>query len=69
MALVTLRSNESQDQLFKRFKKKVIRSGMLSDIRAKRWFISKSEKRRIEKKKAIQRIRRRSMQRPSSDRG
>jgi small subunit ribosomal protein S21 len=59
MASVVLRPNESQDSLLKRFKKKVIKSGMLTTIRAKRWFVSKSEARRIEKKKSIQRIRRR----------
>jgi small subunit ribosomal protein S21 len=56
---VTLRPNESQEQLFKRFKKKVMRSGILSQLRNKRWFVSKSEVRRIEKKKAIRRINKR----------
>ncbi len=59
MTTVTLRPNESQDQLFKRFKKKVMRSGVLSQLRNKRWFVSKSEVRRIEKKKAIRRINKR----------
>ena len=59
MTSVTLRPNESQDQLFKRFKKKVMRSGILSQLRNKRWFVSKSEIRRIEKKKAIRRINKR----------
>ena len=56
---VNLRNNESQDSLLKRFRKKVVRSGVLSTIRRKRWFISKSEQRRMEKKKAIRRIKRR----------
>lgn len=59
MAVVVLRSNESQDQLLRRFRKKVMKSGVLSTIRGKRWFISSSELRRIEKKKAIRRIKRR----------
>jgi small subunit ribosomal protein S21 len=59
MAVVVLRSNESQDQLLKRFRKKVVKGGVLGTIRAKRWFVSKSEQRRIEKKKAIRRIKRR----------
>lgn len=59
MATVVLRPNESQDQLLKRFRKKVVKSGVLSTVRRKRWFISKSELRRIEKKKAIRRLRRR----------
>jgi len=56
---VTLRPNESQDQLLKRFRKKVAKSGVLSTVRRKRWFVSKSELRRIQKKKAIRRGRRR----------
>ena len=60
MTTVTLRPNESQDQLLKRFRKKVAKSGILSTVRRKRWFISKSELRRIQKKKAIRRSRRRT---------
>ncbi len=59
MTSVVLRPNESQDQLLKRFRKKVVKSGVLSTVRRKRWFISKSELRRIEKKKAIRRLKRR----------
>ncbi|MBN2257728.1 MAG: 30S ribosomal protein S21 [Anaerolineaceae bacterium] len=59
MTSVTLRQNESQDQLLKRFRKKVVKSGVLSTVRRKRWFVSKSELRRIEKKKAIRRFKRR----------
>jgi len=44
----------------KRFRKKVVKSGILSTVRRKRWFISKSELRRVEKKKAIRRIKRRA---------
>ncbi len=57
---VVLRPNESQEQLLRRFRKQVVKSGVLSTIRRKRWFISKSELRRIEKKKAIRRSRRKS---------
>jgi small subunit ribosomal protein S21 len=59
MASVVLRPNESQDQLLKRFRKKVAKSGILSTVRRKRWFVSKSELRRIQKKKAIRRLKRR----------
>ena len=59
MATVVLRSNESQDQLLKRFRKKVVKSGVLSTVRRKRWFVSKSELRRVERKKAIRRMKRR----------
>ena len=59
MAHVTLRPNESQESLLRRFRKRVTTSGVLSTVRRKRWHISKSELRRIEKKKAIRRSRRR----------
>jgi small subunit ribosomal protein S21 len=61
LTTVVLRPNESQDALLKRFRKKVVKSGVLSTVRRKRWFISKSELRRIEKKKAIRRIKRRQI--------
>lgn len=59
MATVVLRSGESQDGLLKRFRKKVVKSGVLSTVRRKRWFVSKSELRRMEKKKSVRRIKRR----------
>ena len=59
MTTVNLRPNESQDQLLRRFRKKVAKSGILSTVRRKRWFVSKSELRRIQKKKAIRRLKRR----------
>ena len=59
MAIVKLRSGESQDQLLRRFRKKVIKSGLLGTVRNKRWFVSRLELRRIEKKKAARRIQRR----------
>jgi small subunit ribosomal protein S21 len=61
MTSVVLRTNESQDQLLKRFRKKVVKSGILSTVRRKRWFISKSELRRVEKKKAVRRMKRRQV--------
>jgi len=61
MATVTLRQNESQDALLRRFRKAVAKSGILSTIRRKRWFVSKSEVRRIAKKKAIRRSRRKQV--------
>ena len=56
---VTIKHNESPEELLRRFRKKVMRSGRLAAARQKRWFVSKAEVRRIEKKKAIRRIRRR----------
>ncbi len=59
MAKVVRRPNESEEQLLKRFRKQVAKSGILSTVRRKRWFVSKSELRRIQRKKAIRRLRRR----------
>jgi small subunit ribosomal protein S21 len=56
---VTLRPGESQEQLLKRFRKQVAKSGVLGTVRRKRWFVGKSELRRIQRKKAIRRARRR----------
>lgn len=56
MPSVKRRPGESPEQLLRRFKKEVMKSKVLSDVRRKRWFISKSELRRIEKKKAIRRV-------------
>jgi small subunit ribosomal protein S21 len=60
LATVKLKPNESQEQLLRRFRKRVTNAGILSTVRRKRWHISKSELRRIEKKKAIRRTRRRA---------
>lgn len=61
MTKVELRNNESQQNLLKRFRKKVAKSGRLTAYRQKRWFVSKSELRRIEKKKAIRKHKRRQL--------
>ena len=62
---VELRPNESSKQLMRRFRKKVSQSGVLSTVRRKRWFISKSELRRIQRKKAIRRRKHRSAKKHS----
>ncbi|MCS6992252.1 MAG: 30S ribosomal protein S21 [Anaerolineales bacterium] len=61
MTIVVLRNNETQDQLLKRFRKKVVKSGVLSTVRRKRWFVSKSEQRRMDEKKAARRLKRRQV--------
>lgn len=63
MARVELRPNESQQQLLKRFRRVVAKSGRLKAVRQKRWFVSKSELRRIAKKKAIRKHKRRERNR------
>ena len=56
---VVLREGESQQQLLRRFRNKTIRSGLMSEVRKRRWFVSRSEQRRMDEKKAIRRIRKR----------
>jgi small subunit ribosomal protein S21 len=62
LASVTLRDGESQEALLKRFRKSVMQDRILSEVRRKRWYISPSEKRRIQKQRAIRRARRRQRQ-------
>lgn len=57
---VEKRDNESFNQLLSRFRKKVTRSKVLSENRKRRFFTSKSEERRIAKKKAIRKMRQNS---------
>lgn len=63
MPQVKLRENETQEQLLRRFRKAVVKSSVLTDVRRKRWHVSKSELKRIAKKKAERRMRRRRYQR------
>jgi small subunit ribosomal protein S21 len=62
VAKVILRPNESAESLIKRFRRKVGESGILQDVRRKRWYMSPSEVRRLQKKKAMRRARRRQRQ-------
>lgn len=62
MPTVSLMPNESDESLLRRFRKKVAKAGVMSTIRRKRWHVSKSELRRIQKKKAIRRMKRRQGQ-------
>lgn len=59
MPRVTRMANESDESLLRRFRKQVTKAGTMTIVRNKRWHVSKSELRRIEKKKAVRRSRRR----------
>lgn len=59
MTKVELRNGESQMQLLRRFKRAVSRDNILSEVRRRRWFVPRSEERRMAKKKAMRRNRRR----------
>ena len=56
---VMLRDGESQQKLLSRFRKVVTRSGLMSEVRKRRWFVSKNEQRRMDEKKAIRRQKKR----------
>ena len=58
---VDLRSGESQEALLKRFRKEVVKDRILSTYRKKRWFVSKSENRRLAKQRAARKARRKVM--------
>ncbi len=59
MTQVVLREGESFDSLLKRFRKAVVRGRILSDVRKRRYYVSKSEQRHKALRKAINRERRR----------
>jgi small subunit ribosomal protein S21 len=50
---VELRPGESQESILRRFRKSVMEARIIPLARNKRWFVSKSEVRRIKKNKAI----------------
>lgn len=56
MPKVVLRDGESQQKLLGRFRKMVTRSGVMSEVRKRRWFVSRNEQRRMDEKKAIRRL-------------
>jgi small subunit ribosomal protein S21 len=62
MTRVVLQPDESQESLLRRFRKKVTKDRILSTVKKKRYFVSKSEQRRIARRKAIRRARRRQWQ-------
>jgi len=56
---VELKPGESQESLLRRFRKKVAKSRVLSTVKKKRYFVSKSEQRRRARLKAIRREKKR----------
>ena len=59
---VELRPGESQESLLRRFRNQVTQGGVLSEVRKRRWFIPKSEQRRMAKRKGIRRAKKRQRQ-------
>ncbi len=54
-----LQPGESQESLLRRFRKKVSQARILSTVKKKRYFVSKSELRRRARRKAMRRERKR----------
>ena len=59
MASVFLRDGEDPDSLLKRFQSSMQRSGILRELRNRRYFRSKGEQERMDKARSIRRLRRR----------
>ena len=59
MAFVTMREGEGGEQLLKRFQTSMQRSGVLRELRNRRFFRSKGEQTRLDKARSLRRIRRR----------
>ena len=63
MTFVLRRNGESFESLLRRFRKKVSQDRIMSEIRKRRYFITKGEADRIAKRKGIQRALRRRRKR------
>jgi len=59
MTIVKLRPGESSESLIKRFRKKVSKDRIFSDLKKRRYFVTKGELARIAKRKGIQKARKR----------
>jgi len=59
VASVFLRDGEDPDSLLKRFQSSMQRSGILRELRNRRYFRSKGEQERMDKARSIRRLRRR----------
>ena len=59
MTKVRSRDGESPESLLRRFRKQVTQDGILSTVKKKRFFVSKSELRRMARRKAVRRERKR----------
>ena len=59
MSFVTLRDGEDGESLLKRFQTSMQRSGILRELRNRRYFKSKGEQARLDKQRSLRRLRRR----------
>ncbi len=59
MTFVNRRPGESAEQLIKRFRKRVTKDRIKSELKKRRYFITKGEKERIQRRKAERKMRKR----------
>ena len=59
MAVVNLREGEDGEGLLKRFQSSMQRSGILRELRNRRFFRTKGEQTRLDKQRSLRRMRRR----------
>ncbi len=59
MTFVKRRPGESTDQLIKRFRKRVTKDRIKSELKKRRYFITKGEEDRIQRRKAARKMRKR----------
>ena len=59
MAVVNLREGEDPEGLLKRFQTSMQRSGILRELRNRRFFRTKGEQTRLDKQRSLRRMRRR----------
>jgi small subunit ribosomal protein S21 len=60
MTFVIRHEDESFDSLLRRFRKKVNQDRLKTELRKRRYFVSKGEQARIAKRKGVQRSRRKN---------
>lgn len=64
---VNLRDEESFDGLLRRFNREVMNSGVMTDVRRKRFFVTKGEQSRIDARKGRRRARIRQLRSQNRD--
>ena len=64
MSYVQLRDGEGPESLLKRFQNSMQRSGILRDLRNRRFFRSKGEQARLDHQRTLRRLRRRRTRTP-----
>ncbi|MGC9356874.1 MAG: 30S ribosomal protein S21 [Anaerolineae bacterium] len=68
MTYVTAKPGESAESLLRRFRKQVSKDRIMGEVKKRRYFITKGEKRRIEERKGIRNARKRERKARRRDR-